>query len=63
MVGRGEDTANDDCVGEGAAMVKTDADVRKKIEFSSQDSARPELRKSPKFRDVLVADNLLKPRV
>jgi hypothetical protein len=62
-VGRREDTANDDCVGEGAAMVKTDADVRKKFNLVRRTAPGPSSEKSPEFRDVLVADKLLKPRV
>jgi len=61
-VGRRERTANDDCVGEGAAMVKTDngCEGRKGVLSAGQRPARA--RKVAEFRDVPVADKLVKLR-
>jgi len=42
--GRRESTANDDCVGDGAAMMKRLASMRRNLNFwSEQDRAQPEL--------------------
>ena len=46
---RREDTANDDCVGDGAAMVKTDADVRKKLNLVRRTAPGPSLESRPNF--------------